>query len=151
MKTPLSPNASRPHQIRELPIQVERLPSGGIRVTTPLARGWAAVAHDQHELARSIATAFTEAEVASYSRFRGQVYDLDALTGHVPGDALAGSARGRVRGPAGRRRAKKSYPVTLWQKLPDGRWRSPSGRAYRADTRAVQQMVARRVAEGLPV
>lgn len=151
MKTPLSSNASRPHQIRDLPVRVERLADGGMRITTPLARGWAAVARDQHQLARSIASAFAEAEVASYSRFRGQVYDLDAMTGHVPGDALAGSAQGRVRGPAARRRTKKSYPVTLWQKLPNGHWRSPSGRSYRPDTRAVQQMVARRVAEGLPV
>lgn len=143
--------ASTAHQVRSINVRVDQLPDGRLRISTPTARGWAAVASTQPELARAIQGAFTEAQVAAYARWRGTRYDLDAMTAHVPGDALAGgkpqrkSAKGNSNKRAPRAGEGWSYGQqrpdvhlpTEWTEQPDGRWRSPSGRMYRPDAAQV--------------
>jgi len=155
--------ANTGHQVRSITVRVDQLPNGRLRISTPTARGWAAVAGTQPELARAIQGAFTEAQVAAYARWRGTQYDLDALTAHVPGDALAGRKPQRVQG---RGKTDKRAPRTgegwsygqqrpdvhlpnEWAEQPDGRWRSPSGRMYRADAAQVVR-VRRRLAQTTP-
>jgi hypothetical protein len=153
--------ANTGHQVRSITVRVEQLAGGKLRISTPTARGWAAVAGNQPELARAIAGAFTEAQVAAYARWRGTQYDLDALTAHVPGDPLAGkkperkSAKGNKRAPRtgegwsyGQQRPDVHLP-NEWTEQPDGRWRSPSGRMYRHDAAQVVR-VRRRLAQETP-
>lgn len=140
----------RGHQPSSIPLQVDVLADGRFRLSTPVARGWAEVASDPRQLFRALNNAFTEVAVASYARAKRQPYDLDQLTGHVPGDPLAGTRQSRIPGarPAGRR---KSYNPEDWTRLADqpGVWQSPSGRRYREDSKVVQSVLSRRAQLGL--
>lgn len=139
--------ASVPHQVREVTMRIETLPDGGIRMSTPQARGWAAVAHNDRELARAILSAFTEAQVAAYAAWKGQVYDLDALTDVDPQDpatALPDAPRRRDRTV----RSDTRHPAD-WARLDDGRWRSPGGRVYQETSQLVQRVIANRRALGI--
>lgn len=139
----------RPGQrVRAIPLQAEILPQGGIRISSPLARGWAGHARTAGELARQLAHAFVEVEVASYAMAHGQNYDQDRFTEHVPGDALAGSKMTRRRGPVQRRAA---HPPESWKLQDDGFWRSPAGRRYPPDSPQVQRVRAKLAAKVKPV
>lgn len=130
------------NQIRTVHLRVEALPDGMIRVSTPLARGWAAVARNPQQLAAAITAAFTEAQVASYARWKGEAYDHDAMTEVVFGDSLA--APTRTQSFRRRNRADQHNPAD-WTPLPDGTWRSPAGRTYRPDAAIVGRVrVSRR-------
>jgi hypothetical protein len=145
------------NQVRTITLTVDSLPDGSLRVTTPTARGWAAVARSQADLARAVQGAFTEAQVAAYAAWRGTTYDLSEITDHVPGDPLAPPrpkrrAR-RTRGGDGWGYGQQRPDVHLpteWTELPDGRWRSPGGRAYRADAAVVQRVRARLAMTTIP-
>lgn len=136
------------NQIRALDLKVETLADGMLRVSTPLARGWAAVARNPFELARAIQAAFTEAQMASYARWKGEAYELDLATDVVPGDALAAAVRSTE---FKHRTRSDTHSPADWCPMPDGRWRSPSGRAYRPDTPIVRNVVSARVRLGIPV
>lgn len=142
------PGAPAAQRVRTIPLQVDCLPSGGYRLSSPLARGWAAVARTHGELAKAIQQAYVEVTVASYARAKGEAYDLDAMTMQVSGDPLAAMPPRRIRGARSERR--QTYDVEDWTRLEDGRWRSPSGRAYREDTALVRNVRAKRDARGLP-
>lgn len=146
---PLSSGALPANAPNAILVQLERTKEGGYRLSTPYARGWAATARNPVELAKQISTAFLEVQVASYARQRGQVYDLDGLTGCVPGDPLADRPPTRERKPGPRRR--RSHSPADWQMTDNGRWRSPGGRVYSDQTRVVQRVLARRQELGLPV
>jgi hypothetical protein len=136
-----------PHQVRELNLRVEPLPGGGVRVSTPQARGWAAVAKSESELARAVLSAFTEVQIAAYSAWKGQVYDLDALTDVDPADPKTALPAPPVR----RNRTTRSdvaHP-SEWARLPDGRWRSPRGRVYGPESQLVRRVVQNRRALGI--
>lgn len=141
---------SRPDlRVHTISLTVEAAPGGRYRLSTPHARGWAAEVGNQNELARAIASAFTEVSVASYARAKGTPYDLDALTERVEGDPLANRPRTRARnGPRGKR---KTYHPGDWSKFEDGRWQSPSGRVYRADTRQVRGVIKARLERGMTI
>lgn len=141
---------SRPDlRVRTISLTVEATPAGRYRLSSPHARGWAAEVGSQLELARAIASAFTEVSVASYARAKGTPYDLDALTERVEGDALANQPRTRARsGPRGKR---KTYHPADWRKFEDGRWQSPSGRVYRENTRQVQGVIRARLERGMTI
>ncbi|HEX2263468.1 MAG TPA: hypothetical protein VHH52_06860 [Pseudonocardiaceae bacterium] len=141
------PELPRRQRVRAITLTVETLSDGRLRVSTPQARGWATTAQDPMGLARAVELAYREVAVASYARARGTTYDLDQLTERVPGDPLADAAMQR----APRRVRKKVHDPGAWAKFDDGRWRSPSGRLYRPDSTAVRNVIARRVALGLPV
>jgi hypothetical protein len=139
----------RPGQrVRTIPLQAEILPEGGIRISTPLARGWAGHARTPAELANALATAFTEVEVAGYAAAHGKNYDQDRLTEQVPGDPLAGTKMARRRGPVQRRAA---HPPEAWSMNDDGSWRSPAGRTYPATSPHVQRVIAKLEAKGVTV
>lgn len=146
-----------PHQVRTLVINVEMLPEG-VRVSTPTARGWAAVAKDHQSLGRAVTAAFTEAQVAAYAHAHGQVYDLDVLTAAVPGDPMA-PARARTRkrpvgesstGWSGGQRRPDTHDPADWACTETGDWVSPAGRTYRKGTMMANQVEARRRRAGLP-
>jgi hypothetical protein len=147
--TPGTLGAARvPHQVREVSLRIETLPDGGLRVSTPQARGWAAVAKTPRELTDAVARAFTEAQLASYAAWKGQLYDLDELTDVDPGDpitALPASNRRRDRTV----RSDTRHPAD-WARLADGRWRSPGGRVYQESSQLVQRVIANRRAIGIP-
>lgn len=139
------------NQVRSALLRVESLPDGKLRISTPHARGWAVVVRTRDELARAIGQAFTEVQVATYAAYRGEPYELDALTMPDETDPLAASAATidmsgqRVR----RERRSDVHPATAWTPLGDGQWRSPSGRTYRETTQAVQAVLAKRRQLGL--
>lgn len=128
------------NQVRSVPVQIDALPEG-LRVSTPLARGWAAMARTPDQLAAAIAAAFTEAQIASYSRWKGTTYDQDELTDVVAGDALAAATQ--TREFRRRERADQHNPAD-WSPLSDGCWRSPAGRRYRPDAAIVARVRRRR-------
>lgn len=145
------------HAVRELALRVERMPTGGMRISTPSARGWAVIARSEAELHRAVSAAFTEAQCAAYARWKGERYELDALTEPVPGDALATPRtpprRGRNTAPVGWGKLQQRpdrHPPSEWTKLEDGAWRSPGGNRYKAGTQAVEKLIARRKELGLP-
>lgn len=146
------PLARRPHQPAAISLTVEQLPGGRVRFSSPQARGWAAVAQTPQQLASSLQAAFLEVQVASYSRARGEAYDLDVLTEHRVGDPLAGSPQQRARRRVG---GNAPYPPEAWTKTTtdDGveKWRSPAGRLYGLHTQAVARLVEKRSALNLPV
>jgi hypothetical protein len=142
------------HRPTMIPLTVEYLPGGAVRVETPLTRGWSSVARTPQELARSIEAAFIEVTVAGYARAHNAKYDLSALTEQVDGDqrtSLAAAAgTPSTHRPAGPGRPARHDP-SAWAKQPDGRWRAPSGRLFRAETQVVQNVLALRREHGLPI
>lgn len=152
MDLPLPPPRDVPHRPRAINVQVEHLPDGTMRISTPHARGWAAVARTPIELARSLRQAFIETSVAAYARSRRTGYDLDLLTSHVPGDPLANLPRQRVRSRSPQRR--KAHSPADWEKVAmtdqsGAKWRSPGGRLYGEQTAAVQSVIRKRRGMGL--
>jgi hypothetical protein len=133
------------NQVREVTIRVEAMPNGALRVSTPQARGWAVVVRTRDELVRAVQQAFTEAQVASYAQWRGESYDLDALT-PVDG-SCSWTAATHTRSFALRRRGDVYNPKD-WVQLEDGTWRSPGGRVYGADTEVVRRVRAKRRTNG---
>lgn len=150
--------AATSHQVREVTVRIEALPTGGLRVSTTAARGWAAVAKNERELASAIASAFTEAQCAAYAKWRGERYDLDHLTEPVPGDPMAPPRPYRKRrknasgvGWGANQQRPDTHDVESWVKLPDAQgWQSPNGRVWNADTAVVRRVIARRTELGLP-
>ena len=131
-------------------VRVEPLKNGGYRLSTPHARGWAAVATTPLRLAHSMAAAFIEVQVSAYARAHGKVYDLDNMTMQVQGDPLAGLPMSREARPRSGRRRRSHNPAD-WQMTDNGSWRSPGGRVYQAGSQVVQRVVQNRAALGLPV
>jgi hypothetical protein len=129
------------NQVRVVHLRVETLASGKLRVSTPQARGWARTVHTRDELAMAIQQAFLEAQVASYATWKGEAYDLDAMTDVDESNPL--TAATRTRNFTVRTRTDVHNPDD-WVPMPDGKWRSPGGRIYKADTDAVRKVLAKR-------
>jgi hypothetical protein len=111
--------------------------SGGrLRFTTPLARGWVRVADDPEGIAKALAEARLEVQLARYAAARGEEYDLDVDAPPSELHPLTAALVPRDRGDI--------YDPQAWTPMPDGRWRSPSGRMFGADTQVVQRVKARR-------
>ena len=100
--------------------------------------GWSAVVSTPHELARATATAFREVEVAAYARQRGATYDMARLEG-VQNALVAAGTPPTARPPAVRR--PRRHDPMAWRQMPDGRWRCPSGRTFRADAQQVLNVI----------
>lgn len=146
-------------------LTVERTTGGGVRVTCPDAPGWVAVARTPHELARALAEGWREAAVAAYAARQGERYDLAvhdqaaeevSSTGRqLPEDpeeraALLATLSCSVIPRAAEERGAAHDPLA-WTPLPDGRWVSPSGRRYKAETQVVRRIVEKRAAMGVDV
>jgi hypothetical protein len=146
------------HQVRTVTVRVEQLPDGKFRLSTPAARGWAAVGRTPQELGRAVSSAFAEAQCAAYARWRGERYDLDDLTEPVSGDPLAGPRRplrpraNRSNIGYGRNQDRPdTHPVEAWERLPNGRLRSPNGLTYGPDTLIGQRVLERARKQGIPL
>jgi hypothetical protein len=182
------PEARRPRPVparagarsRRLVLEVERVQSPqrgqGYRLTSPRRLpGWAAVAYRPDELARAVALAEREQDVAAYARWRGSSYDtpeaMERGQRPVPPRAPVSAEQRRRDGerpvsqlPAGapwgahRRllRPDTADPAD-WTILPNGRWQAPArgdGRpplTYGPDTLMARRIVERRREAGLPV
>jgi hypothetical protein len=130
------------HQVRSVEVRIDVMPGGGMRVSTPQARGWAVVASGPRQLLDAISGAFTEAQVAAYSRWKGVPYELDELTEVDNTDPLAASIR--PRGPRNRLERSDIHSVADWTRMSDGRWRSPGGRLFREDCETVRKVLRKR-------
>lgn len=123
----------------DLRVQFLGLARGGggrLRFTTPLARGWVRVASDPEDIAKALAEARVEVQLARYAAARGEEYDKDVDAEPSELHPLVASMVPRERGDI--------YDPRDWTPLPDGRWRSPSGRTFRGDAQVVQRVKARR-------
>jgi hypothetical protein len=152
----MPPAGRRPHEPAELTLRVRRLDDGALLFTTPLCPGWAFSARRPQQIGEAIARCYREAAIAAYARLHGVMYDVAAETHpeELPGGLAAATPRTR-RHPqepepeqedevARQRRTKhpSTYPPTAWQRLDDGRWRSPGGGTYSPTSRQVQAVVA---------
>lgn len=144
------------HQVRAVTVRIEQLSDGSMRLSTSAARGWAAVARTPNEVGRAALSAFTEAQCAAYARWRGERYDLDELTEPVAGDPLAPPRRpvrprtNRDNVGWGRNQERPDrHDVQDWERMPDGRLRSPNGLVYRRDSMMAQRVLARAAQSGI--
>lgn len=146
------------HQVRAVTVRVEQLADGKFRLSTPSARGWAAVGRGPNELGRAVVGAFVEAQCAAYARWRGERYDLDEMTEPVAGDAMAPPRRpvrprtARENVGWGRNQERPdAHPVDQWERLPDGRLRSPGGLTYQRDSLIGRRVIERARQAGIPL
>lgn len=121
-------------------VTVEQLEDGRWRFTQPKAPGWVQAAHNPAGVTAALRQAFTEAQVAAHSQWRGAVYDQPdaaAYKRHKP--KSRGSRRCDV------------YSPTEWRLDPNtpGVWISPAGHRYPEDRAAVQKVMAARRSMGL--
>lgn len=130
------------NQVRSVMVRIDGLPGGRLRISAPSARGWARTVRTRDELVRAVSEAFTEAQLASYARWRGEAYDHDALSDVDDSDPLVASAP-HIQRVMRAGRSDVHSPLD-WVPLPDGRWRSPAGRVFGADTDAVKRVKAKR-------
>jgi hypothetical protein len=147
----------RAHEPAELTLHVRRLGDGSLRFATPTCPGWAFVATRPQQIGEAIARAYTEAQVAAYSRLRGVLYDVAAETDEeeLPAGVLDAATPRTSPHPAepappredevGRRRRRKHPRTHLpeeWVELDSGYWRSPTGRRYGPTTAVVASVRA---------
>lgn len=126
-------------QVRTVTVRVEQLEGGRWRFTMPRAPGWAMAARTPVEAAGALRSAFTEAQVAAYSDWRGHTYDA----------AVPVHRRRRAKRSAPSPHRRDVHPPTAWRLAGDGRWVSPSGLLFPEDTQVVQRVMAKRQAMGL--
>lgn len=129
---------------RSIPIVLDALPDGRVRLSSPLAANFVAVARTPHEMWRALRSVMTEAQVAGYAAWRGQHYDHDTRVPvrHQPPVAAVSWEKGAVCRP------DATHPAE-WSPNEDGTWTSPSGRTYRSP-RMIDRLVEKRAALGLP-
>lgn len=133
--------AATPRQVKSMTIRVDLVHPGMLRLSQPAIPGWVGVARTPVELARLVAAAFTEAQVAAYSLWRGDPYE-----------GLDGTRYRRPR-PARRGHRVDVHDPREWRVAPDGRWVAPgSGRSrlWSPESQVVARVKARRVRLGLP-
>jgi hypothetical protein len=125
-------------QVRAITVQVVEVRPGVLRLSTPMTPGWVGEATNAMELARLVASAFAENQVAAYAMWRGVPYE------HADGTQYR---RPRPSRPGHR---VDVHDPRAWRVAPDGRWIDPgSGRLWRADSQVVQRVQTRLIALGL--
>ncbi len=143
---------------RHIDLRLQRLDDGRIRVSTPQARGHAAVVRGPFQLWGAVARCFLEATVAGYATWRGVRYDLDELTDptdpteprrrrpHTRREA-AGDCSEVSYAQGGVVRPDQAHP-SEWTPNEDGSWTSRKGRVYR-DPAYIRSIVIKRARMGL--
>lgn len=126
-------------QVRVITVQVEQVDRGMFRVTQSATPGWAGLARTPPELARVVAQAFAEAQIAVHAGWRNTPYEApDGVTYQRPRPGKPG-------------RRSDIHDPRAWVVVSDGRWRDPgSGRLWRADSQVVRRVQHRRMQLGLP-
>lgn len=131
-----------PAQFR-VPVILEQLPSGRIRLSTPVLPDWHRAAQGSQQIARAvhdlINAAVTEAQIRQYRARRHAI--KHAI--HNDRRATTGASYQRFVGPDGRTVRRVGHNPHSWTEQPDGSWRSPSGRTYRKDSQVVARVKAR--------
>lgn len=154
---PASAGRMRPPRVaRRVTVTIDVLDDGKLRVSTPSARGWAAVVRGPHQTWTALRQALVETQLAGHARWRGGRYDLDALTAaddpteprqrplRSRPSALSGVGFGR----GAIVRPDQAHPAE-WCPNPDGSWTSPKGRTWR-DPARLQSLIEKRARLGLP-
>lgn len=140
--------AAAPRQgARHIQLNLKRMDSGQVRVSTPQARGWATVARGPDQLWRAVAAAFTQASLAGHAAWLGD-------TSADPDEpARRRTRQGGLREGISWARNAAARPDVAdpaeWTPLPDGAWLSPGGKRYRAAS-VINPVIMRRAALGLP-
>ncbi len=135
-----------PRQVRTITLVVEQLDGGRLRMMMPKAPGWVVVGRTPVEIVRALRSAFTEAQVASFSDWRGTVYDQGTEHDHLAAPQLR---RHKPRS-RGKRRPDVFDPVG-WLVDERGKWVSPgAGHRYPETSQVVRRVMAARKAMGLP-
>lgn len=163
---PGAPEPAGGRFVRHLEIRVERLDgpnAGKLRVSSPQARGWAVTVRGPDQLWHAVSQAITEATIAGYARWQGARYDQDELTAHDdPTEPTRAPVLGLDEDVDAARRRVASYASGAvsrpdvadpadWRPNPDGTWSSPrSARRWRADSKYVRRVIAKRRRLGLP-
>lgn len=125
-------------QVRSITVQVDEVRPGVLRLSTPMTPGWVGEATNAMELARLVASAFAENQVAAYAKWRG-----------VPYEHADGTQYRRPR-PARPGHRMDVHDPRAWRIAADGRWVDPgSGRMWRPDSQVVQNVQRRLIALGL--
>lgn len=129
----LSGPAGTPRQTRSITAHITEVQPGVIQFA--LDFGWkSSLARTPGQLAQVLASAFVEAQIANYAKFRNGPYD----DGTAP-DGLAVKREYPIR----RGRRIDVHDPRLWKKDADGKWISPgSGRRYNPDAQVVQRVKA---------
>lgn len=130
-------------QVRTVTIQVAEVEPGVLRLSQPVTPGWIGDARNPTELARLVASAFVEAQIAAHATWRGEPYEA------TDGTLYRRPPRGRSRAP----HRSDTYDPREWRVNADGRWIAPGtgrSRLWSPDSLVVRQVQRRRVAMGLP-
>lgn len=129
-----------PRQIKKITVTVEQLEGGRLRVTMPAAPGWVGVGRTPIEIVQVLRRAYTEAQVAAHSSWRGTVYDHPAAPQHR-------RHKPRSRG----KRRSDVFDPSGWCLDDTGKWVSPgAGHRFPENTQVVARVKAARKALGLP-
>lgn len=132
-------------QVKTITLQVEQLDGGKWRLTMPRIPAWAHVASAPPHVLVAIRSAFTEAQVAAYSSWRGHQYDADVLP----------PVRRRPPRKAANKTRKDIHPPDAWLMTgdvgDDGApiWCSPKGLRLSENSQVVQRVKKKRVKWGL--
>lgn len=127
-------------QVTKVTVTVEQLEDGRWRFTQPKAPGWVQAAHNPAGVTAALRQAFTEAQVAAHSQWRGTQYDQpDAFAHKRHKPRSRGSRRCDV------------YDPRSWLLAPDDPtvWISPKGHRYSESRQAVQRVMKARQDMGL--
>jgi hypothetical protein len=132
--------AQTARQVKVITVRVEQINRGVFRVTQAATPGWAGVARNPHELARAVAAAFNEAQLATHAGWR-----------NTPYEAPDGQIYRRPPRPGKPGHRSDVHDPREWVVVADGRWRDPgSGRLWRPDSQVVRRVQHRRMQLGLP-
>lgn len=137
--------APSPRQVRSTTLQVTEVEPGVLRLSQPTTPGWAGLARTPAQLAALVASAFTEAQIAAHSAWRGAPYET------ADGTRTQDTTHRRQPRPTRCGHRRDVHDPRAWALAADGRWIAPgSGQLWHADSQTVQRVMARRVRMGLP-
>lgn len=143
---------------RHIDLRLQRLDDGRIRVSTPQARGHAAVVRGPDQLWHALVACFREATVAGYAMWHGVRYDLDELTDptdpteprrkrpYTPRETQGDTSEVSY-ARDGIVRPDQAHPQD-WTPNADGSWTSPKGRRYQ-DPDYINSLIIKRGRMGL--
>ena len=138
---------AQPAEFR-VPVILERLPSGRVRLSSPAVPDWQRAAAGAQQIARAVtdllAAAITEAQIREY-RARRQALKHPI---HNQRRAETGATYQRFTDADGRTVRRVGHNPHAWTEQADGSWLSPSGRTYAAGTQVVQRVKARQALTG---
>jgi hypothetical protein len=138
---------NRRSQIRSIQLNVEIMDQG-LRVSLPVAQGWAAFASSPHSLVAAVKAAFTEAEIAAYAQWRNGTYDLADTVSRDDPDPIVAAPPNEISRHRPKTRRDQYNPAD-WKVDGMGRYVSPTGRSYAPDSYMASRIRAMWVKHGI--